>query len=120
MSISIQVIPIRSQVVPWNEAQKVLNVTVSSLGEPKHLKNHNQIAAQPKSSSSSSSTARPPPLTPSTPGVHYSTTYTPNGYFTTVSPYKKSSKSKKKYEASQVLENRFKVFIYFSQSESIL
>ena len=102
--IVIEMLPIRFQVVPWNEAQKVLNVTVSSLGEPKHLKNnHNQIAAQPKSSSSSS-TARPPPLTPSTPGVHYSTTYTPNGYFTTVSPYKKSSKSKKKYEASQVLD----------------
>ena len=88
------------QVVPWNEAQKVLNVTVSSLGEPKHYKNQNHIAA-PKSSSSS--TARPPPLTPSTPGVHYSTTYTPNGYFTTAAPYKKSSKGhKKKYEASQV------------------
>ena len=101
--IVIEMLPIRFQVVPWNEAQKVLNVTVSSLGEPKHLKNLNQIAAQPKSSSSSS-TARPPPLTPSTPGVHYSTTYTPNGYFTTVSPYKKSSKSKKKYEASQVLD----------------
>ena len=94
-----------SQVVPWNEAQKVLNVTVSSLGEPKHFKQgHNHVAA-PKSSSSS--TARPPPpLTPSTPGVHYSTTYTPNGYFTTVAPYKNSSKgkNKKKYEASQVIE----------------
>ena len=37
----------------------------------------------------------------------YSTTYTPNGYFTTVAPgYKNNgkdkSKSKKKYEASQV------------------
>ena len=44
----------------------------------------------------------------------YSTTYTPNGYFTTVAPgYKNNgkdkSKSKKKYEASQVTKLYLKV-----------